>query len=574
MSNTIVPSTRIMQTPIQTKPLNNVYTFLLITFMLSLSACGQTETNVESGNRLGILHMGNGTEPQGVDPHVATGIPEHHIIDALFEGLVYKDPATLEIQPGVAKSWEISDDGKVYTFHFRENARWSNGDPVTAEDFRWSWWRALQPALGNQYVFMYFPIVNAEKYFNQEISDFSEVGVKVIDDFTLQVELANPTPYFLQLLDHYSTFPVHRPTIEQYGAPDESYTRWTRPGNLVGNGAFVLEEWKLNKHVIVEPNENYWDADRIALNQIRFYPIEKASIEERMFRAGQLHVTENTALDRTDYYRQNNPEVLRIAPYNGTYIYRLNTRLEHLNDVRVRKALAMTVDRDTIMSTILNGIFTSSYSITPPGMLGYQPPITFEYNPEEARRLLAEAGFPNGEGFPEFELQYNTNDQHKNIAVAIQQMWKKELNIDIRLQNKDWKVYLDDENTGNFEISRGGWIGDYVDPNTFLDMWVSDSGLNRTGWSSEKYDDLILRQAPIAKTREERFAAFYEAEELMMEDMPFIPIYTYSSQKYKHPSFEGAPSNLMNYYNFRYASLNPDWEKSTQSAPEPLETTQ
>lgn len=537
---------------------------LLLSFVLLISACTGGETNVESGNRLGILHFGNGTEPQGVDPHVATGIPEHHIIDTLFEGLVYKDPYTLEVQPGAAKSWDISEDGKVYTFYFREDAKWSNGDPVTAEDFRWSWWRALQPLLGNQYVFMYFPIKNAEAYFNQEITDFDKVGVKVLDPLTLQVELNNPTPYFLQLLDHYSTFPVHRATVEKFGAPDESYTQWTRPGNLVGNGAFKLDEWRLNKHVIVSPSEQYWGREKVKLNAIKFYPIENATIEERMFRAGQLHFTNEIALDRLPFYRENHPELISIAPYNGTYLYRMNNRIKGLDDIRVRKALAYTVDRDTLMETVLNGIFTSSYSITPPDLLGYFPPKMVEYNPQKARELLAEAGYPNGEGFPEFELQYNTNEQHRKVAIAIQQMWKTELNIDIRLQNRDWKVYLDMENTGDFEISRGGWIGDYVDPNTFLDMWVSGSGLNRTGWSDPRYDELILKTAPEAKTREERYAAFYEAESLMMAEVPFIPIYTYSSHHFKHPSLKGVPTNIMNYHNFRYTYLDPDWQSNSK----------
>lgn len=537
---------------------------LAIVLLLFVTACGQNESNVDSGIREGILHIGNGTEPQGLDPHVVTGLPEHHIVDALFEGLVYKDPYTLEIQPGVAKSWDISEDGKVYTFYFREDAKWSNGDAVTAEDFRWSWWRAMQPLLGNQYVFMYFPIKNAERYFNQEITDFEEVGVSVIDRLTLRVELNNPTPYFLQLLDHYSTFAVHRPTIEKHGAADESYTQWTRPGNLVGNGAFKLDEWRLNKHLIVSPNENYWDAGRVQLNSIKFYPIELRTVEERMFRAGQLHYTYETNIDRLPYYQENSPELVQIEPFNGTYIYRLNTRLKPLDDVLVRKALAFSVDRETIINTVLNGIFTPSYAITPPGLLGYQPPQLIEFNPEKARELLAEAGFPNGEGFPAFELQYNTNEEHRKIAITIQQMWKKELNINVRLQNRDWKVYLDNENTGNFEISRGGWIGDYVDPNTFLDMWVSGSGLNRTGWSDERFDELILKTAPEAKTREERYAAFFEAESLMMSEVPFIPIYTYSSHHFKHPSLKGLPSNIMNYYNFRYTYLDPDWQNNNK----------
>ena len=533
---------------------------LLIGTMVLIGACSQGESNVDSGNREQILHIGNGTEPQGLDPHVVTGVPEHHIISALYEGLVLKNPETLEIEPAIAKSWEISDDGKTYTFYLRDNAQWSNGDPITAEDIRWSWWRAMQPALGNQYVFMYNAIKNAEKYVKQEITDFADVGVTVIDDYTLQVELENPTAYFLQLLDHYAMFPVHRATIEKFGAPDESYTRWTRPENIVTNGPFVLESWQLNKKLTVVRNEGYWDNDRVTLNGIVFHPIDVVTTEERMFRAGQLHYTSSTLIERIPFYRENYPEYLSIAPYNGTYFYRFNTDKENFSDVRIRKAMAMTIDRDQLIRTILNDIVTPAYAITPPGVLGYQPPKTFDYNPDEARRLLAEAGFPNGEGLPELELQFNTSEQHRKIAIAIQQMWKNELGVNVRLQNKDWKVYLDDTSIGNYEISRAGWIGDYVDPNTFLDMWLSGSELNQTGWGSERYDQLIARDAPATKTREERFAIYQEAETIMMEAMPFIPIYTYSSNHFKHPAIQGLDSNVMNYYNYRYVSLDSDWD--------------
>lgn len=503
--------------------------------------------------------MGNSSEPQGVDPHVVTGVSEHHIVQALFEGLVLKNPYTLEIEPGVAESWSISEDGRVYVFKLRDNAVWSNGDPVTAHDFEWSWWRALQPALGSQYVFMYFPIKNAERYFNEEITDFAEVGIKAIDDYTFRVELNNPTPYFLQLLDHYSTFPVHRPTIEKWGEPAESYTRWTRPENIVTNGPFLLDEWRLNKHLIVNKNDRYWDAERVKLAKIIFYPYETGPNVERMFRADQLHYTQDTFIERLPWYRENKPDHISISPYAGTYLYRLNTSREPFNDKRVRKALALTIDRQKMISTILNDLFTPAYTITPPNLLGYQPPKLFDYDPAQARRLLADAGFPDGEGFPEVELQYNSNEQHRKIAIAVQQMWNKELNINVRLQNKDWKVYLDDESTGNYDISRGGWIADYVDPNSFLDMWVSGSGLNRTRWANSRYDELVLEIAPQAKTREQRYAAFAEAERMILEDMPFIPIYTYASHHFKHPAIKGMPPNIMSYYNWRYVSLDPDW---------------
>jgi len=530
-----------------------------------MGACDQGESNVEQGNRDGILHISNSAEPQGLDPHVVTGVAEHHVVQALFEGLVLKNPHTLEIEPGVAQRWSISDDGCLYTFNLRDNAKWSNGDPVTAHDFVWSWWRALQPALGGQYVFMYFPIKNAEKFFNQEITDFSQVGVKALDDFTLTVELNNPTPYFLQLLDHYSTFPVHRATIEKWGKPSESYTRWTRPENIVTNGPFVLGDWRLNKHLKVKKNQTYWGANRVRLNGIVFYPYESGPTEERMYRADQVHYTYETFIERLPWYRENKPDHISIAPYAGTYLYRINTSKEHLKDRRVRLALAMSIDRQKIIGTILNDLFTPAYSITPPGLLGYQPPKTFEYDPELARKLLAEAGFAGGDGFPEMELQYNSSEQHRKIAIAVQQMWRKELNINVRLQNKDWKVYLDDEATGNYEVSRGGWIADYVDPNSFLDMWVSGSGLNRTRWTNAQYDELVLRTAPEAKTREARYRAFYTAEKMIIEDMPFIPIYTYSSHHFKHPAVKGMPSNIMSYYNWRYVWLDAAWRGAPQT---------
>lgn len=534
---------------------------LIVPIAFLVTSCGQGESNVESGNRLGIAHIGNGAEPQGMDPHVVTGVPESNIIKAIFEGLVYKDASTLEVQPGVAESWEISDDGRIYTFNIRRDAKWSNGDSLTAQDFVWSWWRGLQPALGSQYVFMFFPIKNAEAFFRGEVTDFDKVGVKAIDDYTLQVELNNPTPYFLQLMDHYSTFPVHRATIEKFGEAWESYTGWTRPQNIVSNGPFKMDSWQLNRNVKVSPNPHYWDHDRIKLNGIVFYSTELSTTEERMFRAGQLHYTNESLIDRIPYYRENYPERLQIAPYVGTYLYRLNTEVEGLDDPRVRRALAMTIDRDRLVTNVLNDIFTPAYSITPPGLLGYQPPKLFDYDPEGARTLLAEAGYPNGEGFPSFELQYNTSEQHRKVAIAVQQMWNKELNIQVNLQNKDWKVYLDDENTGNFQISRGGWIADYVDPNSFLDLWITGSELNRTNWGNSEYDELVLRTAPEAKTREERFAAFYEAESIILKDMPFIPIYTYSSHHFRHPSLIGLPPNLMNFYNFRDVWLDPDWEQ-------------
>ena len=525
---------------------SSFFTLLSALFMsLLLSGCGSSESNVAEGNRTGILHWGNGTEPQSLDPHVATGVPEHHIIVALMEGLVHKNSKTLEPEPGVAKSWTVSDDGRVYTFELRDDARWSNGDVHNAHDFVWSWSRALQPALGNLYAYMYFPIVNAHEFYKGEITDFEQVGVKALDDLTLQITLKNPTPYFLQLLDHYSMYPVHQATIEKFGRADERGTRWTYQGNFVGNGPFKLKTWEINRAIEVERNTFFHGNDEVKLNGIVFYPTENVTTEERMFRAEQLHYTNDVPIDKVQTYRDANDPALKVVPYLGTYYYRINVREPHLQDKRVRRALGMTIDREQLTEHVLKAGQIPAYAMTPPNTRGYYPPVSLSFDPEAARQLLADAGYPNGEGFPVTEILYNTNEGHRKMAVAIQQMWREHLNVEVTLLNQEWKVYLDSESSGDYQISRAGWIGDYVDPNNFLDMFLCDGGNNRTGWCNEEYDRLILEVAPTAKTHEERLAVFTQAETMLMDDLPVLPIYTYTTKHLVHPSLKNLANNIM-----------------------------
>ena len=536
--------------------------FLISLSVLLIASCssGPDETRVEQGNREGVLHFGNGAEPQGLDPHIVTGVPEHHVIQALFEGLVLKNPYTLEVEPGLAASWDISEDGRVYTFHLQENASWSNGDPITAEDFRWSWERALTPALGNLYNYMLFPVVNAQAFAEGLIEDFSEVGVRVLDEHTLEVSLNEPTPYILQLFDHYSTFPVHRGTIEAFGSPTDRFSQWARLGNIVTSGAFELTEWDLNSHIRVEKRESYWDSANVSLNAIVFYPTENLTTEERMFRDGQLHRTGDIPLDKVPVYLAESPESIEIAPYIGTYYYMINTTKAPFDDARVRKALAMSLDRELLVETVLEGIVDPAYGVVPPGTLGYNPPKTFDFDPEGARALLAEAGFPNGEGFPSFDILYNTQESHRKIAVAIQQMWAQHLGVAVGLVNQEWKVYLSTQENMAYDVSRRGWIGDYVDPNTFLDMFITDGGNNKTGFSDARYDQIIFQDAPASTSREERYALFEEAERILLEQMPIIPIYTYKSKHLRVPSIQGMPANLMDYFNYKYVSLESESE--------------
>ena len=523
-----------------------IFLSILLATCVTLTGCGSSETNVVAGNKSGTLYWGNGTEPQSLDPQIATGVPEHHVISAVMEGLVLKDRKTLEPRPGVAKTWDISNDGRVYTFYLRENAKWSNGDAHTAHDYVWSWWRALQTTLGNQYAYMLFPIKNAKRYYDGETSDFSDVGVKAIDNRTLQVTLTNPTPYFLQLLDHYSLFPVHQATIEKFGRADERGTRWSYEGNLVGNGPYKLEEWKINRHITVTKNPYYWDEANVSINSIVFKPVDNAVTEERMFRAGALHVTSSIPADKIAIYQEKSAPELKISPYLGTYFYRLNINTPQLQDKRVRRALGMAIDRKQLVDNITKGGQIPAYTMTPPGTMGYFPESTLNFDPEAAKRLLAEAGYPNGEGFPPIEILYNTNEGHRKIAVALQEMWKNYLNIDIKLLNQEWKVYLATESAGDYQISRGGWIGDYVDPNNFLDMFLCNGGNNRTGWCNEEYDRLILEVAPSQSSHEQRLKIFQQAETILLEDMPIIPVYTYTSIKLLHPSVRNFDDNILN----------------------------
>ncbi len=527
---------------------------LIIIVLCLLDGCSGGERRVDEGNRSGVLHFGNSAEPQDIDPHTTTGVPESHIVWALFEGLVNKHPETLQPVPGVAERWETSGDGKIYRFHLRRNAKWSNGDSITAEDFRWSWWRALQPKLGNEYAYMLYPIRNAEEFATGKLVDFSQVGVRVLDDYTLEVELKSPTPYFLQLIDHQSYYPVPRKALEKFGGVSSRFSKWTRPENAVTNGSFRLAEWKINRYVKVEKNPYYWNAENVKLNGVVFYPTENVATEERMFRSRQLHVTQEVPIDKVLEYKRHHPDELRLQPYLGSYYYMVNVTRPGLRDARVRRALAMAIDRETLTTRVLHGVFQPAYALTPPGTSDYTPPVLFGFDPAAARKLLAEAGYPNGEGFPKFEIMYNTNEQHRKIAVAVQQMWKQHLNIEVGIVNQEWKVYLDSRDELNYDIGRAAWIGDYLDPNTFIELWVTGGGNNDTGWSNARYDALV-RKASTLTTQSERLATYKEAETILLQEMPIIPIYYYVTRHLVSPAVKGMSSNILDHIAFREISL-------------------
>ena len=528
--------------------------FIVLFFLIS---CSSSSTPVDDGLEKQVFHFGNGSEPQGIDPHIVTGVPEHHILISLCEGLTIPNPFDNENLPGAAESWTVSDDGKVYIFKLRKNGRWSNGDPVTADDFVWSWQRILTASLGSQYPDMLYYLEGAQEYHTGQNNDFSSVGVKALDSHTLEVKLKAPTPFFTGLLSHYSTWPVHKETVLKHGSIDDRNGEWTRPGNFVCNGAFNLKSWELNNKIVVEQNPMYWDASTVRLNEIHYYPVSNVMTEDRMFRAGQLHVTSTLPSQKCPVYiEEGNPD-LRIDPYMGTYFYRLNTTNPYLNDVRVRKALAYSIDRKLLVEKVTKCGQIPAYSFTPPGSNGYEPTTSIPFDPALAKELLAEAGYDSENQFPKLEILFNTNEDHRKVALAIQQMWQQNLGIEVELVNQDWKVYLSREMVGDFQVSRAGWIGDYEDPNTFLDLMRPNRGNNKTGWENEAYDTLVAK-ANSTNDQTLRYQLLDEAEKILIENMPVIPLYTYVRSYQLSPDVKGYNPHILDHHHPKFIYLERD----------------
>ncbi len=490
-------------------------------------------SRIEQASDQGILLVGNGTEPQTLDFQIATGKPEHNIVSALFEGLVAEHPSDDYANlPGVAESWE-SEDFITWTFRLREEARWSNGAPVTARDFVSSYRRILAPELGGDYAQILYLMDGAEAFHRGKTEDFSQVGVKARGDHLLEIRLIGPAPYFPSLLKHYTWYPVHAATIAAHGSLTDRANRWTQPGKMVSNGPFVLKSWKFDHVIEVVKSHTYWDRERVGLEAIRYFPISSDTTEERAFRDGQLHVTQTLPIDRIAHYRDEQPEVYRTGPQLATYFYRINLKaLPELADVRVRQAFSLAIDRQAIVEHVTKGGQTAAFGMVPPSGndAPYRTPEMLRFDPEAARARLADAGFPGGQGFPKLTVLFNTSEGHRLIAQAIQEMWKQQLGVEVELLNQDWKVYLDRTSKGDYQVCRAAWIGDYMDPSTFLNMWMTDDGNNQTGWSSPAYDGLLRKAARTADPTA-RFHILEEAERILLEELPAIPIYWYASNR-------------------------------------------
>lgn len=497
------------------------------------------------------LNWGNAGEPRDLDVHIITGVPEFHIVLNLHEALVSKHPKTLEPIPGVAESWQISKDGKTYTFKLRKNAKWSNGEPVTAKDFVYSWTRLLEPKTASEYAAQGFYFKNGKAYNEGKLKDASQLGFKATDDYTLVVTLENPTPFFLGLLYHHSLYPVHRATIEKFGQ------KWTRPENFVGNGAFVLKKWDMNKVITLEKSPTYWDAASVKLEKVNFYPIDKQDTEEKMFRSGQLHVTDEVPVAKVDYWKKDKTGVYHSHPWLGTYFYWFNMTKKPLDNKLVRKAIALGIDREKIVNLVMKGGQLPGQMLTPPGTGGFQPKAIMPKDLsrlKEAKELLSKAGYPGGKGLPPLEILYNTSENHKKVAEAIQQMLKENLGLEVTLFNQEWKVYLESLEKKNYTLGRQGWIADYNDPNTFLDLLMSNNPNNKAGYVNKEYDAL-LAAASTEKNSKKRLEIFQKAENMLMEDLPILPIYIYSRNYLRSNSIVGWDDNIEDIHPLKYVSI-------------------
>ena len=498
-----------------------------------------------------IYNRGSAAEPETVDPHKTSTVYEAHVLRDLFEGLVMQD-AKAELIPGVAESWTVSDDGKTYTFKLRENATWSDGSPVTAEDFVYSFRRLEDPATGAEYASMLYPIANAEEV-NSGKAKPEDLGVKAVDARTLEVSLKAPTPYFLEMLTHQAAYPVNKSAIDSMGAD------WIKPGKLVSNGAFTLAEWVPNDHIKMVKNPKFHDAANVKIDVVNFIPTEDRSSAMKRFEAGELDSYDDLPTEQLTDLKAKFGDQIRVAPYLGTYYYAIKTDKAPWDNVELRNAVSMAIDRDFLAEKVWNNSMFPGYSMVPPGIQGYtSAAATFADKSQidredEAKKILEKLGY--GPDKPlKMEIRYNTSENHKNTAVAIQEQLKP-LGIEISLLNTDTKThYAHLEQKGDYDVARAGWIADYQDPETFLGISVKASGNNYSSYNSPKFEEAMAKAAAAGGNPEERFKLLGEAERILVDEVGNIPLLHYSFHNIVSPKLVGFEDNVMDVHPSRFIS--------------------
>ncbi|HCQ7756406.1 oligopeptide ABC transporter substrate-binding protein OppA [Citrobacter sp. 50677481] len=479
------------------------------------------------------LVRNNGSEVQSLDPHKIEGVPESNISRDLFEGLIISDVEG-KPSPGVAEKWD-NKDFKVWTFHLRKDAKWSDGSPVTAQDFVYSWQRLADPNTASPYAsyLQYGHIVNIDDIVAGK-KPVTDLGVKALDDHTFEVTLSEPVPYFYKLLVHSSVSPVPKAVVEKFG------DKWTQPANIVSNGAYKLKDWVVNERIVLERNPQYWDNAKTVINQVTYLPISSEVTDVNRYRSGEIDMTyNNMPIELFQKLKKEIPNEVHVDPYLCTYYYEINNQKAPFTDVRVRTALKLALDRDIIVNKVKNQGDLPAYSFTPPytdGAKLVEPEWfgwTQEKRNEEAKKLLAEAGYTADKPLT-FNLLYNTSDLHKKLAIAAASIWKKNLGVNVKLENQEWKTFLDTRHQGNYDVSRAAWCADYNEPTSFLNMVLSDSSNNTTHYKSPAFDKIIADTLN-AQDDAQRAELYAQAEQQLDKDSAIVPVFYYVNARLVKP---------------------------------------
>jgi ABC-type oligopeptide transport system substrate-binding subunit len=498
----------------------------------------------------------NGAEPERIDPGVISGQPDGRVVRTIFEGLTTPNPKTLEPEPGQAYRWEISPDALTYTFHLRPGLVWSDGSPLTAEDFRWSWIRVLRPETASRYASFLYGVVNGEAFNQGKLTDERQVGMAAPDESTFVVHLAQPVPYFLFTTQYYTLLPVPRRVVDRYGQ------RWTHPDHIVSNGPFVLESWRQGARFVFVKNPRYWDAGSVRLNRVIALSVEDLNTCANLYKAGVVDWNPSGYIPSQYIPYLRGFADFRTGLYQAVYFYSVNVTRKPFDDVWVRRALADAVDREAIARDLLKGSRKAWGNFAPAGYPGYTHAQPQTFDPEKARECLARAGYPGGRGFPKISILFNTSDDNRRIAEAVQAMWTRTLGIRVELSNQEWGSYLQSTVSLQYDVARRSWIGDYLDPNTFLGMMMSDDGNNRTGWKDPAYDEL-MRAAAREIDPDQRMKIMARAEARLLDQAPVIPIYHYATTELIKPYVRGLYPSALDTHPLKHVWIDHDWNRPT-----------
>jgi len=507
---------------------------------------GQTAPAESTGPK--VLKMNLHSEPPTADPGLAEDSTSGAVVRATFDGLTRNVDG--KSKESIAEKIDVSEDLMTYTFTIRD-AKWSNGDPVTAKDFEFAWKRVLDPKTASNYAYQLYYIKNGEK-FNKGQAKMEDVGVKALDDKTLEVKLEAPTPFFLELTSFYTYYPVNQKVVE-------ANPKWAaEAATHVGNGPFKIETWEHKNKLVLVKSDSYWDKDTVKLDKIDFSMVEDENTELSMFENGEIdwagHPLSALPTDAIPALKDSGKMVTQ--PIAGTYFYRFNTEQAPFNNAKIRKAFTYAINRQAIIDNVLQAGQTPAMGYVPQSMSVNPDPFFKDNDVETAKKLLEEGMKEEGiTKLPTVTLSYNTSEGHKKVAEAIQDQWKKAFNIDVKLENKEWKVYLDDVHQGKYQIARAGWLGDFNDPINFLEMFKDkDGGNNDTRWENPKYKELLNKSA-LEVDPEKRKQILAEAEAILMEEMPIAPIYYYTDSWVKADKVKGVSVDGLGHVDFKWATV-------------------